>query len=115
MHATVNSLKATAEYQRVSKAGKRWVTPAFILLALPRDNTDSPFRTGLTVSRKVGNAVTRNRVKRRLREMVRGAVDVNILPSFDVVIIGRTEAKNRDFVQMKQDFVHALRKLGIAP
>jgi ribonuclease P protein component len=113
MCAAVNSLKASADFQRLSRLGKKWVCPAFIMLALPHEKKDSPFRLGLTVSRKVGNAVTRNRAKRRLREMVRLSAAPEKLAGFDIVLIGKTSAAERDFSLMKQDFLRGLDKLGV--
>lgn len=71
---------------------------------------DDPFRLGLTVSRKVGNAVVRNRVKRRLREVVRAA---GVSRGHDIVLIGRTEAASRNFALLKEDFMNGLGKLGV--
>ncbi len=111
MCAAVNSLKASADFQRISKTGKKWVLPAFVMLACAREKTDDPFRLGLTVSRKVGNAVIRNRAKRRLREVAR---KVSGLAGFDVVLIARTAAAERDFALLCQDYATGLSKLGVA-
>ena len=83
--------------------------------ALKREAADAPFRLGLTVSRKVGNAVARNRAKRRLREMVRLCIAPEKLAGFDIVLIGRASAQERDFSLMKQDFLQGLEKLGVTP
>jgi len=111
--AAVNALKASAEFQRLSRLGKKWTFPAFIMLALQRDEPNSPFRLGLTVSRKLGNAVARNRAKRRLREMVRLCMAPEKLAGFDIVLIGRKTAAERNFTLMKLDFMQGLEKLGI--
>jgi len=114
MCAYVNSLKASSDFRRISRLGKKCVFPVFIMLALKRDKENSSFRLGLTVSRKVGNAVVRNRTKRRLREIARQCLTTRgKLKSFDIVLIGRASAKERDFSLMKQDFLHGLKKLGI--
>ena len=114
MCAAVNSLKASSDFQRISRQGKRWTFPAFIMQVLKHENADSPFRLGLTVSRKVGNAVMRNRAKRRLREMVRTSISPDKLKGFDIVLIGKTSAAERDFALMKEDFLQGLEKLGIS-
>lgn len=113
MCAAVNSLKASADFQRISRQGRKWVLPAFTMLALAREKSDDPFRYGLTVSRKVGNAVVRNRAKRRLREVVRKTAPAG-LAGFDVVLIARTAAAERDFALLCQDFATGLAKLGVA-
>jgi len=84
------------------------------MLALKRDGEDFPFRLGLTVSRKVGNAVVRNRAKRRLREMARLCISPEKLAGFDIVLIARASAAERDFSLLKQDFLQGLEKLGIS-
>lgn len=113
MCAAVNSLKASADFQRLSRSGKKWVCPSFIMLALPQETKDAPFRLGLTASRKVGNAVVRNRAKRRLREMVRLSAPAEKLAGFDIVLIAKTSAAERDFSLMRQDFLQGLEKLGV--
>jgi ribonuclease P protein component len=110
----VNSLKLSSDFQRISRLGKKWVFPAFIMQALKRDDAD-PFRLGLTVSRKVGNAVIRNRAKRRLREVVRLSGVSESLKGVDVVLIGKTSAAERDFALMQKDFLQGLEKLGVTP
>lgn len=114
MCAAVNSLKAAADFQRISRLGQKCTFPSFIMLALRREDKDTPFRLGLTVSRKVGNAVVRNRAKRRLREMVRLCALVKKLCGVDIVLISKASASERDFSLMKQDFLQGLEKLGIA-
>ena len=108
MCAAVHSLKASADFQRISRLGKKRVFPAFIMLALQHEREDSPFRLGLTVSRKVGNAVVRNSARRRLREMVRLSVAPEKLAGFDIVLIGRASAAERDFSLMQRDFLQGL-------
>ena len=74
----------------------------FVIQAVPNSDADAPARFGFTVSRKVGNAVTRNRVKRRLKEIVRldGA---GARPGIDYVLIGRRAAADRSFEAMRAD------------
>lgn len=81
------------------------------MLALKQETRELPFRLGLTVSRKVGNAVVRNRAKRRLRAMVRLCVPEKQLSGWDIVLIGKNTASERDFSLMKQDFLQGLEKL----
>jgi len=73
---------------------------------------DGPFRVGYTCSKKVGNAVTRNRAKRRLREVARLLLKDHGRPGWDYVLIGRAgETTTRPFAQMQKDFLYALRKI----
>jgi ribonuclease P protein component len=109
--AKAPSLKKSGDFQRISRLGKRWSFPAFIMQALK--NETSSFRLGLTASRKVGNAVTRNRAKRRLREVVRLYKTHEKLAGWDIVLIAKTAAAERDFSMMQQDFMQGLKNMGV--
>jgi ribonuclease P protein component len=87
--------------------GARASAAGFVLQARVREDT-GPARIGFTVSRKVGNAVVRNRVRRRLREVVRLAPDMQMQAGTDYVLIGRTAALNAAFGRLIADFAGAL-------
>lgn len=112
MCAAVPTLKASPDFQRIARDGVKWVTPSFIVQLLQKDSAE-PFCLGLTASRKVGNAVVRNRAKRRLREMVRLSLQQKPLSGFDIVLIAKTAAASHDFEAMQKDFKWALGNLGI--
>ena len=83
---------------------------AFVLQARKRTD-DGPVRFGFTVSKKVGNAVERNRARRRLKEIVRLS-DINRMQSgHDYVLVGRRAALKLPFDRIAQDFEAALRRL----
>ena len=113
MCAALLTLKASADFLRLTRTGKRWSFPSFIMQTLRQENANAPFRLGLTVSRKVGNAVTRNRAKRRLREVVRLYATPEKLAGWDIVLIGKTSASERDFALLQQDFLQGLKNIGI--
>jgi len=132
MCAAIPTLKASQDFRRIATKGQKWVTPAFILQVFKKDSPAAAgndaagfrlrdgatgFRLGLTVSRKVGNAIARNRAKRRLREMVRLMLQNNTetkqLAHYDIVLIGRTAGIDRDFAAMQRDLRWALKKLGV--
>jgi ribonuclease P protein component len=88
--------------------------PGFVLQAapLPTDRPRPPgVRVGFTVSKKVGNAVARNRVRRRLREIARMVIPGQARSDLDYVLVGRQGALLRDFALLRQELVEALRRL----
>ena len=85
--------------------------PGFVLLVRPRGDGDPAMRLGLTVSKKVGNAVTRNRMKRRFRELARAILPEAGHQGADHVLIGRQAGIERDYGQLGQELRRALDKL----
>ena len=90
--------------------GVKVVTAAFVLKALER-RVGGPVRVGFTVSKKVGNAVERNRVRRRLREIVRLTAAEELASGHDYVLVGRRAALSLPFERLSEDFQRALRRL----
>ncbi len=82
----------------------------FVLQVRPRSE-DGAIRVGFTVSKKVGNAVERNRVRRRLREIVRQSAPGRMRPGHDYVVVGRRAALALPFRRMIEDFDGALRRV----
>jgi len=76
-----------------------------------RDDSDAA-RIGFTVTRKLGNAVKRNRIKRRLREAVRVASGLDLKPGHDYVFIGRAATLQQDFIRLTDDVVTATSRLN---
>ena len=73
---------------------------------------DGGIRMGFTCSKKVGNAVARNRAKRRLREAARMILPTHGRPGWDYVLIGRAvETAQRPFEELKRDLIYALKKI----
>jgi ribonuclease P protein component len=91
-------------------SGIKTTAAAFVLQARKRVD-DGPARFGFTVSKKVGNAVERNRVRRRLREIVRIAGSKRIRTGHDYVLIGRRAALKVPFARIAEDFEGALRRM----
>jgi ribonuclease P protein component len=90
--------------------GVKVATEAFVLQALERGGA-GPARVGFTVSRKVGTAVERNRVRRRLRQVVRFMAAEGLRSGYNYVLIGRRAALSLPFDKMTEDLVRALRRL----
>jgi ribonuclease P protein component len=102
-------LKQRADFLAAAATGAKIATAGFVLQGRNRDDAGPP-RIGFTVSRKVGTAVERNRVRRRLREIVRHSDGLR--PGYDYVVVGRRTALNRPFDHMIEDFKNALGRLG---
>ncbi len=86
--------------------GLRNARPGFVLLTRPNDGAGTRF--GITVTKKIGNAVVRNRMKRRFRELLRAALPEHGLPDHDHVLIGRAGGVERDFSRMESELGAAL-------
>jgi ribonuclease P protein component len=84
-------LRSTRDFQRVGAAGVRAVSASFVVLVAPRRGPGEGSRLGITVTRRVGNAVVRNRLKRRVRETFRRHRESLGHPA-DVVVIARRGA-----------------------
>lgn len=105
-------MKTRADFVNASKA--RYQTgPSLTVQMRNREDGDPTVRVGFTCSKKVGNAVARNRAKRRLREIARLDLPRLAKAGHDYVLIGKKDATaNRDFEALRADFAKALGKLG---
>lgn len=105
-------LKKRAEFLRVAAKGRKAPMPGLVLQALERGDADVA-RFGFTVTKKVGNSVVRNRVRRRLREVVRIVGREQALEGTDIVVIGRSGTRGRRFESLLADYRKALSKAGV--
>ena len=101
-------LRQRADFLAAATGGRAPVS-GFVLQALDR-REDGPVRVGFTVSKKVGNAPERNRVRRRLREMVRLS-PAEMRQGYDYVLIGRRAALGLPFERLVEDFMRALNRV----
>ena len=102
-------LRQRADFLAAATGGRAPVS-GFVLQALNR-REDGPVRVGFTVSKKVGNSPERNRVRRRLREMVRLSPSTGMRPGYDYVLIGRRAALDLPFERLIEDFTRALSRV----
>jgi ribonuclease P protein component len=104
-------LRQRADFLRVARGG-RCARPGLVLQALARDDGEALPRVGFTVSKRVGNAVERNRVKRRLKALANRLIPLYAQPGHDYVLIGRRAALMRSHAALGDDLKRALDKLS---
>lgn len=120
MTISVERLKKRTEFLRVAGTRRKWVTQGLILQGAPRPGIkpdteyageDLLARVGFTVTKKVGKAVVRNRVRRRLRAVAEQLMTELALPGWDYVVIGRNQTIDRPFEKLVDDMRFALRRV----
>jgi ribonuclease P protein component len=112
--APLARLKRRAEFLHVAGKGRKWTMPGLILQALPPTEAAAPAvmpRVGFTASRRVGNAVARNRARRRLKEAAARIIQPHAAPG-DYVVIARGATVTRPFALISSDLETALKRLG---
>jgi ribonuclease P protein component len=108
--ARIGKLTCRADFLAANKA-LRAPSTGFVLLVRPREDGDPQMRLGLTVTKKVGNAVIRNRMKRRLRALATGVLPEFGVAGADHVLIGRQSGIERAFAALRQDLQKSLARL----
>ena len=120
----IGRLKRRAEFLQVAAANRKWVAPGLILQVRRQPSTElesddarraallEPVRVGFTASRKVGNAVARNRARRRLRSVAREVLS-HAEPGNDFVLIARPATVDRDYQALVTDLVAGLKRLKL--
>lgn len=86
--------------------------PAFVLLTRPREDGDATRRLGITVTKKIGGAVVRNRVKRRFKALMRELMPAYGLAGADHVLIARSDVVERDFERLRGELTKSLGKVA---
>jgi ribonuclease P protein component len=109
----MDRLRQRADFLAVAN-GARANSHAFVVQGRLRDD-DGPVPVGFTVTKKNGTATERNRIKRRLRELVKRVDVISMRPHHDYVLVGRRAALTRDFATMLEDLRSALRRLDRRP
>lgn len=110
----IGRLKRRSEFLATASARRKNVTPGVIAQVRHRDDSLSHVRFGFTASRKVGNAVIRNKARRRLKELVRGLPE-SMLARFygcDIVLIARDTTAQCDFALLRSNLLSALESLS---
>jgi len=105
-------LRKRADFLAAARA-RRQGTGTMLVQGRDRRDGDPAIRVGFTCSKKVGNAVARNRAKRRLRALARELLPVQGIPGWDYVLIGKAEETGaRPYDALRRDLSYALRKLA---
>ena len=104
------SLKSSRAFRRLYHRGKSVVTPYFVVYVQKNNRPEN--RLGVAASVKLGNAVKRNRVRRRLREIYRIHED-KLRTGFDVILVARTRGIFAKFSKLEKQFLHAAEKLEL--
>ena len=109
--AAILTLRQRRDFLLANKA-RRAPMPGFVLLVRRRDDGDPAIRLGITVTRKIGNAVVRNRLKRRFRALGRELLPTAGVRGADHVLIGRADGVERPFDLLRAELAKALAKVG---
>jgi ribonuclease P protein component len=116
MAAGLARLKRRADFLRVAATGRKWATPGMIVQSRPRaldENVPAAaLRVGFTASKRVGNAVARNRARRRLRALAAELLPGLGRPGHDYVLIARAGTLTRPYAALRADFGGALARLA---
>ena len=107
---TLSVIRKRADFLAANH-GLRCVMPGFVLLVNKDTVPAEEARAGITVTRKIGNAVVRNRMKRRFRDLIRQIVPVQGFAGADHILIGREAGVERDFAVLRDELVAALARI----
>src|SRR5699024_8867285 len=101
-------IKKNKEFQAVFRQGKSFANRQLVIYYMTKSDQNH-FRIGLSVGKKIGNAVTRNRIKRYLRQAFLD-LEPQILSNVDIIIIARKPTKDMTFHEIKRSLIHLLKK-----
>lgn len=121
---SLEKLRQRRDFLRVAGSGRKAAMPGLVLQAAPRNatwhgngdghgNGSGQIGIGFTASKRVGNAVARNRAKRRLREIARIVLPERAQPDMDYVLIARNTTGTRPWKALESDLTRALKKLSL--
>lgn len=101
-------LAKKADYKVIYRHGKSMANHQFVVYHLKNTKLDH-IRLGISVSKKVGNAVVRNRIRRLVKEIVRKHLD-DIMGDYDMILIARIAAAELDYAAMEKSILHVLKR-----
>ncbi|OMP66395.1 ribonuclease P protein component [Domibacillus epiphyticus] len=100
-------IKKNDDFQTVFSKGKSFANRQFVVYMYKKEQ-NVPFRIGLSVSKKIGNAVVRNRIKRYIRQSFT-ELKMDIRPGYDFIIIARKPAADMSCIEVKSSLTHVLK------
>ncbi|MNZ81367.1 Ribonuclease P protein component [compost metagenome] len=104
-------LRRREDFSRIYRSGKSFANSQFIVY-WSKQPAAEPFRLGISASKKIGNAVVRNRLRRMIKEIVRHQAD-RIVPKTDFILIVRKPAADMKLKEMEKSILHVLKKAGL--
>lgn len=104
------TVKENGDFRRIYRKGRSAVFGGVVVYCLK--NRKGMSRLGVTVSTKLGHAVVRNRVRRRLRELYR-LHKQEMLPGYDLIVVARVRAVEMPYAKMEKQYLHCLAQLGL--
>lgn len=108
----MESLKKNREFKKVYENGRSYATRNLVIYLLNYEKGKKN-RYGLSVSKKIGNAVTRNKLKRRLREIIRDCEKEYEFKGYDIIFIARKAVVNLNYHQLKKDVKKLYKKMDL--
>ena len=106
------TIKNNYEFRRIYAKGERAGSPRMVIYR--RRNRLGINRLGITVSTKLGKAVCRNKIRRRLKEIFRLNND-KLESGWDIVVVAKQLSRESDYRELERDFLHACKRLGLIP
>lgn len=114
MPSPLSTIKIRPDFLRI-RGGQKWSGTGFLVETKASPMPGGPPRFGFTVTKKLGNAVVRNRIRRRLKEAAKRAADAHAKPGFDYVVVARKPAFDMPFERLVADMAAALKRVHKAP
>ena len=108
----LNTIKKRIDFIKISKKGKRIFAKGFILQKYKRDLPikENAARVGFTITKRIGNAVVRNKIRRRLRTIMREIVNNYLKKNYDYVIIANKKSLSMDYKELKSDIIKTIKE-----